>query len=78
MHNKLAGSKEFGRMVKIHNYPHTTPCPQNLHSLTLHKQEGIHTKPKTKEKKRKKKKNSNMDSLVNTTCFYKVTESANN
>lgn len=56
MHNKLAGSKEFGRMVKIHNYPPTTPCPQNLHSLTLHKQEGIHTKPKTKEKKRKKKK----------------------
>lgn len=75
MHNKPAGTKGFGRTIRIHNTP--LPHPQTIHTIfrilshslahSLHKD--IHTKAD--------KNNSNMDSLINTTCFHKVTESAN-
>lgn len=53
MHNKLAGTKEFGRTIRIHNTPpppHPTPPPEHAHNLshpftlarTLHT--GLHTK----------------------------------
>lgn len=73
MHNKLAGTKEFGRMIRIHNTSLPTPRPCtplasiHIRSLTTYG-------PKNKADKN----NSNMDSLINTTCFHKVTESANN
>jgi len=83
MHNKLAGTKEFGRTIRIHN----TPLPPSDHSYT-HTHTHTHTlylshpftrahSPHTNEQtythkaNKKKKNNSNMDSLINTTCFHK-------
>lgn len=67
MHNKLAGTKGFGRTIKIHN----TPLPPRPHahvsrarSFTTYRHSH-----KADRKKTKKKTNSNMDSLINTTFF---------
>jgi len=77
MHNKLAGTKEFGRTIRIHNTP-LPPRPHtrahfhiHSHVLTRHLQTSKHAHKANKN-------NSNMDSLINTTCFHKVTEFANN
>lgn len=67
MHNKLAGTKGFGRTIKIHPTPPQTPHRIfHTFSLTTYR----HTQKADKN-------NSNMDSLINTTSFHKLTESAN-
>ena len=72
MHNKLAGTKEFGRTIRIHNTP--LP-PQTIRSIFhIHS----HLLIRYIQTHKADKNNSNMDSLINTTCFHKVTESANN
>lgn len=73
MHNKLAGTREFGRTIRIHN----TPLPPRPYTQSF---TSIHTCSLTTYRPTHKadKNNSNMDSLINTTCFHKVTESANN
>lgn len=63
MHNKLAGTKGFGRTIKIHN----TPLPPRPHAHVSHAC-SFTTYIRTKVTK-KKKTNSNMDSLINTTFF---------
>lgn len=66
MHNTLAGTKEFGRTIRIHDTPlppdhtHKRSHPFTLCSLTTYRL--------THEAN---KNNSNMDSLINTTCFHK-------
>lgn len=84
MHNKLAGTKEFGRTIKFttppsppdHSLTHTHTFTHYIfhihsHVLTRHIQMSRHAHKANKN-------NSNMDSLINTTCFHKVTEFANN
>lgn len=72
MHNKLAGTKGFGRTIRIHNTPlppdHTHKPFTSFHTCSLTTYRHTHKADKN---------NSNMDSLINTTCFHKVTESAN-
>ena len=73
MHNKLVGTKEFGRTIRIHN----TPLPPRSYAQSF---ASFRTRSFTTYRLTHKadKNNSNMDSLINTTCFHKVTESANN
>lgn len=72
MHNKLAGTKGFGRTIRIHN----TPLPPDHHTYNL-SHLFIHALSLHTDIQKQTKNNSNMDSLINTTCFHKVTESAN-
>lgn len=57
-----------------------SPAPET-YTQSLHTRSHFHThyiQTYTQSWQKNKKNNSNMDSLINTTCFHKVTESANN
>lgn len=68
MHHKLARTKGFRRTITIHdNHPLPT-TRATLHAVPL----ATYGRPQKADEN-----NSNMDSLINTTCFNKMTESAN-
>lgn len=71
MHHKLARTKGFGRTITIHdNQPPSPPqtTPATFHAVPF----ATHGHPQKADGN-----NSDMDSLINTTCFNKMTESAN-